>query len=101
MSDSDKPELKVPLGLRPSLRPTYDSLLRRSRRRLQLLHSGQDKLEYLTDEQYLRGARRRACLGRLASGSSWNSLIATCAGAYCGTGETTTRVVKYTDTCRQ
>ena len=53
----DEPTLKVPLGLKPSLGLTYEALLRRSRNQLQLLHSGQAKLDSLTDERYLRGAR--------------------------------------------
>ncbi|MCV2356532.1 hypothetical protein LNV09_20520 [Paucibacter sp. B2R-40] len=55
--DSYEPKLRVPLGLKPSLEPTFDAILRRSRRQLRLLHSGQQKLDTLTDDQYLRGAR--------------------------------------------
>ena len=55
--EPDEPMLKVPLGLKPSLEPTVGSILRRARGQLRLLHSGQQKLETLTDDQFLRGAR--------------------------------------------
>jgi len=53
---SIKPTMKIPLGLKPSLGITYAKLLKRSRRRLQLLHSGQWKVDYLVNADFLQGA---------------------------------------------
>lgn len=53
---NSEPMMKIPLGLKPSLGITYAKLLMRSRKRLQLLRSGQCQVDYLVNVDYLQGA---------------------------------------------